>query len=169
MDDKQHAFHLEEYRQIRAEVGVLLARVENLFRYSLIVAATIYAWLIVQSVGLTQEGNVCLKLPVTLLRPGWLIPPVFVVLASALAFAAYWRINQMGGYLKLIESAIGVAKLGWEKYLEPKAPVVTGTTVVVCALLLGASLYGTSQGMTVQGKAVSGGKAVACKAEAGKP
>lgn len=168
MDETQHAFHLEEYKQIRAEVGVLLARVENLFRYSLIVAATIYAWLIVQSVGLTHEGKVCLKLPVALLRPGWLIPPVFVVLAGALAFAAYWRINQMGGYLTQIENQIGVASLGWEKYLKRKKPVVTGMTVVAWALLLGASLYGTAEGMAVQSKAVIDGRPVTCKADAGK-
>lgn len=159
---------MEEYKQIRAEVGVLLARVENILRYSLIVTATIYAWLIVQSVGLTHEGRACLKLPGELMRPGWFIPPVFVLLAAASAFATYWRIKQMGDYLRKIEDAIGVAALGWEKYLAPKAPVVTGTTIIVWLLLLSASIYATSQGVAVSSAAVASGKPVACTTEPAK-
>ena len=165
MDALQHAFHLEEYKQIRAEIGVLLARVENLFRYSLVVTATIYAWLIVQSVGLTEKGDVCLKLPVSLLQPGWQIPPVFVLLSGLLAFAAYWRINQMGTYLTSIENDLGAQTLGWEKFLRPKKPVVTGTTIVVWLLLLAAAAYGTNKGVSVMnGKP----QPPACKVEASK-
>lgn len=149
MDTPQQAFHLEEYKQIRSEVSVLLTRVENLFRYSLIVAASIYAWLVVQSVGLAPDNSVCLKLPVSLLTPGWLIPPVFVLLAGLLAIAAYLRIHQMGTYLGDIESALGAQKLGWQKYLKRKWPVVTGTTVLVWVLLLAASSYATLQGLDI--------------------
>jgi hypothetical protein len=159
----EQTFHLEEYKQIRSEVAALMTRVENLFRYSLIVAATIYAWLIVQSVGLAPNGAACLKLPVALLRPGWLIPPVFVVLAAILAFAAYWRVRQMGIYLQSIEDALGIDALGWEKYLKSKKPVVTGTTIIVWLLLLAASSYATWQGVRVME-----GAPLACKTEAPK-
>ena len=165
MDATQQAFHSEEYKQIRTEIGLLLARVENLFRYSLIVTATIYAWLITQSVGLTKSGGICLKLPVELLHPGWLIPPIFVLLSGLLAFAAYWRINQMGAYLKDLENVMGAGFLGWEKFLKPKKPVVTGTTIFVWLVLFGASGYGTSQGL-----AVTKDKAPSCTVEpASKP
>ena len=148
MDAAQQEFHAEEYKQIRTEVGLLLARVENLFRYSFIVTAIIYAWLITQSVGLSGS-DVCLKLPVELLRPGWFVPPAFVFLTGLLAAAAYWRINQMGSYLKDLENVLGAGFLGWEKFLEPKVPVVAGVTIIVWLLLLGASVYGTWQGLAV--------------------
>ena len=160
METTQLAFHTEEYKQIRTEVGVLLVRVENLFKYSLIVTATIYAWLITQSVGLTKSNDICLKLPVELLRPGWLIPPVFVVLSGLLAFAAYWRVNQMGTYLKTLEGVMGEGQFGWEKFLKPKRPVVTGTTVFVWIILFVAAGYGAMQGL-----AVTKDKSPACTAE----
>lgn len=163
MDTLQKDFHLEEYKQIRGEVAILLTRVENLFRYSLIVTATIYAWLIVHSVGLTSESKVCLKLPASLLNPGWLIPPMFVFLASLIAFAAYWRINQMGSYLEMIENTIGISTLGWQKFLKTKKPVVTGTTIAIWVLLLAAASYGTLVGLRE-----TQGKVQACKNESVK-
>ena len=148
LDTPHRSFHLEEYKLIKSEVSVLLTRVENLFRYSLIVAASIYAWLIVQSVGV-QDNVVCQKLPVSVLWPGWLIPPVFVLLAGFLAIAQYCRITQMGTYLEEIENALGSPNLGWEKFLRPKRPVVTGTTIAVWLLLLAASSCATWQGMSI--------------------
>ena len=43
MDEDARAFHLEEYRQLRAEVIGLLSRIEALFRYSLVVFASVFA------------------------------------------------------------------------------------------------------------------------------
>ena len=170
VETDRNAFHLEEYRQIRTEIATLLARIENLFRYSLVVAAAIYSWLIVQSVGLDQGGRVCLKLPVDLLRPGWLIPPVFILLAGALAFSAYWRVRQMGVYLGMIEDVFGAQRLGWEKFLRGKCPIVTGTTVAIWLLLFGAAICATKQGLNVvEGR--DGEKVVhvaACKVEPSK-
>ena len=163
MDETQNAFHMEEYKQIKGEVSGLLARVENLFKYSLVVTATIYAWLIVKSVGLTDKSAICIKLPIELLRPGWLIPPVFIALSGLLAFAAYWRVNQMGAYLKSIESDIGSPSLGWEKYLGAKCPIVTSAAIAVWVLLFAASWYGTSEGIrSIQGNPP------ACKTESTK-
>ena len=142
-------FHLEEYKQIRAEVGALLARVENLFKYSLIVSATVYAWLMSQAVGLTDLNEVCLKLPASLLWPGWLIPPAFVLLSSILAFATYIRIIQMGEYLRKVEKRLAPHLLGWEQFFAKKLPLVTGTTALVWLLLLAAVTYGTWQGFCV--------------------
>lgn len=63
MEPLAHSFNLESYKQIRAEVAVLLTRIENLFRYSLVVMATVFAWLVTQAFGLTESGVTCLKLP----------------------------------------------------------------------------------------------------------
>src|SRR6266702_4586599 len=84
IEKDQRDFHFGEYTQIRAEAVSLLTRIESLFRYSLIVTATVYAWLIVHTVGLLgpSVGVTCLKLPAQLLKYGWWIPPSFVFLAG---------------------------------------------------------------------------------------
>ena len=41
MLNEHREFAVESYKQIRSEVSVLLARIENLFRYALVVSATL--------------------------------------------------------------------------------------------------------------------------------
>ena len=164
MEQRERDFHLEEYKQIRAEMAALLARVESLFKYSLIVTATIYAWLIVQSVGLSETLKPCLRLPYPLLGHGWKIPPVFVLFAGLIAFATYWRVRQMGEYLLRIEKDLGSASLGWEAFLKEKKPMVTSTTAAGWVLLFIATLVGTCKGIDVMTDAIG----TACKTEAAK-
>lgn len=153
MDATQNAFHLEEYKQLRAEVMTLLTRIEQLFRYSMIIAASIYAWLLVNSLGL--DGAVtksCLKLPLTLMIFGWVIPPLFIAGAGRMAYITNIRVAQMGKYLRTLEDALGVSSLGWEKAgTELAAILVPATrnawwTIFVVALLM--SIVGCFIGAT---------------------
>jgi hypothetical protein len=163
LDEPQRNFHLEEYKQLRAEVTVLLARVEQLFRYSLIVTATIYAWLITQSVGIAESRTVCLKLPYSLIIDAWKIPPAFVFLSGMIGFVTYWRIRQIGQYLNKLEIDLGHTELGWERFLKPKAPILTTSTVAAWILMFAAAIYGTQTGMKNMN-----GNSPACKSEVQK-
>jgi hypothetical protein len=116
---EQHEFHMEEYRQIRAECMSTLARIETLFRYSLIVLATVFSWLMVNSLGVVDELlNVpCLKLPRFLLLFAWMLPPLFIGFAGHMARLTHMRVQDMGGYLDHLENLMGVPTYGWEKHL----------------------------------------------------
>lgn len=89
MDSLAHSFGIESYKQIRAEVGVLLARIENLFKYSLLATASVFAWLLTQSFGLNEKGLTCLKLPREALDMAWWIPPTFVLLCGVVVLATH--------------------------------------------------------------------------------
>jgi len=133
-------FHLEEYRQLRTEVTGLLARIELLFRSAIIVAATAFAWLVSQSLGVQgRNGEVCLKLPRALLDFAWLIPPVFVLCAALMAFVTNLRVNELGGYLRRLEQALGHQALGWEFYLSKQMTVLTPMTQALWLILFGLS------------------------------
>lgn len=151
-----HEFHMEEYRQLRAEVASLVARIETLLRYSLVASAAVYAWLVVQSVGLIDKaGQVypCLRLPENLLVYGWWIPPVFVVLAGFGAVVTRIRVAHMGVYLLKLEQEMGRSTLGWEEFLKKKAPTITATTVGVWLLLFGATVLASLQGTNITASA----------------
>jgi hypothetical protein len=100
-DDKDREFHQEEYKQLRSEVIGLLGRIELLFRYSMVVAASVFAWLLSSSMGVLGPPPVStyLKLPSSLLYFGWLIPPAFVLCAGLMASTTNKRVNEIGDYL----------------------------------------------------------------------
>lgn len=120
-------FHLEEYRQLRSEVVGLLARIEMLLRSAMVVAATVFGWLVVHSLGVTEDSPpvTCLKLPRELLWFAWLIPPAFVLCTGLMARVAHRRITEMGTYLRRLEQALGHSTLGWEAYVSQQRSVLT--------------------------------------------
>lgn len=131
MTPSQQSFHLEEYKQLRMEVIGLVTRIEQLFRYSLIVAASVFAWLLVNSLGLSNENGElksCLKLPFELMVFGWSIPPLFIAGAGRLAYITNIRVSEMGEYLKRLEDALGINALGWEKFNAGLATILNPET-----------------------------------------
>ena len=139
MQEHHRAFALESYKQIRSEVSVLLARIENLFRYALVVSATVFAWVLTQAFGTTSHENAvsCLRLPKNALALAWWIPFSFVVLSGLVVLVTHIRVMQMGDFLRRCEEALGDLELSWECYLKPKLPIFTTGTVLawVCMLL----------------------------------
>ena len=135
MDEYTRGFHTEEYKQLRTEVTGLLARIELLFRYSIVVVATVFAWLLTNSMGLTEIQSTCIKLPKALLYFGWLIPPAFVICAGLMAKTTNNRVTQIGKYLRTLEDALGEPTLGWEKYLAYLESILTPTTQRIWWLL----------------------------------
>lgn len=149
MEANEHAFGVESYKQIRAEVAVLLSRIENLFRYSLLATSTVFAWLLTQAFGVTNKAEICLKLPTQALTVAWWIPSAFIVLSGVITLATHIRVVQMSGFLKKCESTLGDPNLSWESYLEPKAPLFTVTTTIAWVLMLIAAIYAAHVGLSL--------------------
>ena len=145
MEDHVREFHQEEYKQLRSEVIGLLGRIEQLFRYSMVVSASVFAWLVSNSMGVLNEKPLaaCLKLPPGLLWFGWLIPPAFVLCAGLMASTTSKRVNEIGEYLSKLEKSLGDSSLGWEKHLAEKPSVLTPMTRNLWWLLLALTLVAT--------------------------
>lgn len=141
-DQGRFAFGLECYKQIRAEVTVLLARIENLFRYSLLVSAGVFSWLLTQGFGLATVANKvvpCTKLPVTAMHVAWCLPAAFILLSALLTLAAHIRVMQMSGFLEQCEQSMGFRSLSWEAYLRPLPPLFFKTTAYAWLLMFAAA------------------------------
>ncbi len=139
--DYSNDFHLEEYRQLKAEVSSLLVRIETLSRYCLFVAAGVFSWLAVQGIGPGTNAKWCLKLPTELFAYAWYIPFGFSILSGLAAFAAYWRGREIGEYLRLLESKLADGGKAWDHYLAPKPPVLTITGSAFWIVFLIATFY----------------------------
>jgi hypothetical protein len=149
MEATCHDFGVESYKQIRSEVAILLSRIENLFRYSLLATSTVFAWLLTQAFGVTDKAAFCLKLPKEALTIAWWIPPAFIVLSGVITLATHIRVLQMSGFLKQCEETLGHPKLSWEAYLGPKPPLFTVITTIAWVLMLGAAVYAASVGLSL--------------------
>jgi hypothetical protein len=149
MQEHHRAFALESYRQIRSEVSVLLARIENLFRYALVVSATVFAWVLTQAFGTSSSAPAvsCLKLPKDALVLAWWIPFSFVVLSGLIVLITHMRVLQMGEFLKKCEEYLGDPKLSWECYLQPKLPIFTTGTVLAWGCMLWGTYHAACTGL----------------------
>jgi hypothetical protein len=163
MNPEQREFHLKEFDSIRAEVSLLLARIENLFKYSFVASATVFAWLLTNSIGVDGKANPCLRSPASLLTYAWAIPFAFSYAAMGLAFVNQLRVQKMGKYLLKLEGALGNQKLGWESFSQPGFPVLTTSVGVVWILLVAGTTYAGKTGIQ-QFKVAEQNKAV-CQSE----
>lgn len=149
MNEAQHSFGVESYKQIRSEVAVLLARIENLFRSSLIASSAVFAWVLTQAFSVSTEATLCIKLPKQALLIAWWIPPAVVALSGLITFATHIRVQQMSGFLSQCEATLGVAELSWEAYLRPKPPLFAGITLCAWLVMLISSVYAMCIGLSV--------------------
>ncbi len=119
MKELQREFHLEEFRQLKAEITGILSRIDTLARYSI----------------------VGLKLPKELYAPAWYLPAALAILSGLAAAVSIARVLQIGSYLRLVESALGARGLGWEAALKVKWPIVTFLGVLFWLAVVGSTLY----------------------------
>jgi hypothetical protein len=117
-------FHTEEFKQIKSEIGILLARIETLFKYALIGSTAIYSWTLISVTG-TSEKGVCLKIDKDLLIYITSLPPILVFCFGVLAISTYLHIKTMASYLRTIENILGYTSLGWEKHWAKIPPTIT--------------------------------------------
>lgn len=155
MDDNQRSFHIEEYRQIRAEVFENLTKAEALVKYVVLIASATVAWRTTNTLGQLDSGLPCTKLPLqsggVIVGLAWWIPFLAAVSAGVLGYSRYIRVKEIGGYLLKLENTLGEASLGWEKYLADQKPIISvayvstwallvlGTLVLALSMTLGAS------------------------------
>lgn len=148
LNEPSRTFHMEEYKQLRSEVIGLLARIELLFRYSMIVAASTFAWLLSNSMAASVTANgaisACLKQPSLLLVFAWLIPPTFVFCAGMMARITRTRVGEISEYLQRLERVLGHCALGWEAHLASKRSILTPMTETLWWLLLALTVAGTT-------------------------
>lgn len=149
MTDSEREFHLKEYDSVRAEISMLLGRVENLFKYSAVAAATVFAWLLTNSMGSSATGQLCLKAPGQMVALAWLIPAVFIYCAVAIAGVNYFRLRSMEKYLGKLESELGAKDLGWEASNANRPPTLTLVTGAVWILMMLGSAYIAKMGVTM--------------------
>ena len=147
------AFQLEEYKQLRTEVTALLSRIELLFRYSIIVAATVLAWLLSNSLGASTVTQACLKLPSVIAQLGWFIPPAFILFAGLMARITVYRAKLVEEYLGRVENSLGSPTGGWQAFIGPKPNVLTISTGTVWALLFVCSVVAAGIGISVTAEA----------------
>lgn len=158
-DTSKLEFGAECYRQIRGEVSVLLARIESLFKYSLLVGAGVFSWVLVQAFGTAQTGAAsgfatvvtCFKLPRGAMLIAWWLPTAFIILSGAITLATYLRILQMGDYLATCERVLGYPALSWEAYIQPKPRLFFFSTLMAWLLLLAASIGAAMVGICIDG------------------
>jgi hypothetical protein len=150
MRDEHRTFALESYKQIRTEVSVLLARIENLFRYAMLVSATVFAWVLTQAFGTTaaDPAKSCLKLPAEVLKLAWWIPLSFVIVSGLIVLVTHIRVLQMGQFLRRCEETLGDPRLSWELFFAPKFPIFTLGTTAAWALMLWATYHAGTVGMS---------------------
>jgi hypothetical protein len=131
----EQQFGIESYKQIRGEVGILLTRIENLFRYCVLGSAAVFAWLLTQAFGVTN-GRLCAKLPKEVLLIAWWVPVGIILLCGVLAFGTHLRVMQMSVFLYRCENMLGNSSLSWERFLRPKPSLFFTMTLVAWTLLL---------------------------------
>ena len=164
MDKREDEFHLEEYKQIRTEVVGLLTRIEQLFRYSIIVSATVFAWLLSTTLGAESLSDACLKIPQIFAKFAIFIPSTFILIAGVMALIAVLRVSQMGRYLRLLERLLGRRHIGWEGYMSRKPKTLTYSTAAIWLILFGVACTASVYGYIAIDKAK-----VVCKAEKALP
>lgn len=156
----QDGFHVEEYRQLRAELVSLLARLDTALQYAVVGSALVYAWIIVQGFGVLKPAPyTCFRLPPSILRVGLWIPPVFVFILGLIALTTWLRIYEMGKYLSRLEDLLGNktenSRLGWEHRTRTSGAL--SLTVIVWAILIISACY-----VTCHVKSIVRTTAVAC-------
>ncbi|MCY1400541.1 hypothetical protein D3C76_871410 [compost metagenome] len=139
MEYDPRSFHSEEFKQIKSEIGILLSRIESLFKYALIGSAAIYAWVLISATGIDGNG-VCLKIDKKLLMYTTSLPPMLVFCFGVLAISTYVHIKTMASYLRTIEGVLGYESLGWEKHWAKAPPIITRMLSAFFVILLCAEI-----------------------------
>lgn len=98
--------HKEEYQTIRTEVETAMSELNALESGALLVAASVFAWL------MTHNSH-------DMIAFGWFIPLALVMLCIIRAVSLNRHLGALGEYLKLYEDKFIQPELcGWEHFLD---------------------------------------------------
>jgi hypothetical protein len=115
MNPSQLSYHLEEYKQVRADALASIAKTESYFGYAALASGAVYSWLLLNSVGLIDMRTACLRHPQALLILAWMLPIGTILLAALKAWSLSQRVRQKAAYLVRLEAALAADTLGWER------------------------------------------------------
>jgi len=124
MNKEEREFHFEEYKQLKIEILEVKRQAENMFKYSVVIAALVLTWLTTNTVDSSYVKIV------------WWIPTVTTVCCGLLGFMYYMRVRTFGEYIQKLEAELGHNELGWEKFLPTKKPIFKITYGLSWFLLL---------------------------------
>jgi hypothetical protein len=137
-------FHLEEFKQLRDEVVSTMAKAEAMLQYAVLIAAAVFGWLVTQTLGQQNTGELCTKLPprdLPLSLLVWWIPCIAVLVLGMIGGARFLRVKEAGQYLRRIEDHLGAQRLGWEKFLASKRATVAAVSILAWLLLAVCTTY----------------------------
>lgn len=136
MTPEAREFHLEEYRQIRAEVLSLHSRTDLIFRGTLVAAAAVAAWIATSAV-VSVNGEMCTRFVTHNFGTAMTWLPCAVLITAVVAGAANLaRMKHFGSYLRKLEVALGDDALGWEAHLQGTMPVTFASAVATWLVAL---------------------------------
>jgi hypothetical protein len=141
------AFHLEEYRALRAEIAAGEAEIAQIERLVGVACAAIWVWIF----GATQHPE---------LKALGFVPTLVVLFGWIRASALYASILRIAAYLRKLESRYACPPLtGWERHMEQQRKVAERLRRIrnrhrkLCGI--GAFTMGTSSVVYWSGLAVS--------------
>lgn len=131
-------FHLEEFKQLKSEIAILLRRIETLIRLALFGGAAIYAWILTH-ISESSVSAVGIK-SLEFLEVATFLPPVLLFFSASLCALSYNHVNIMARYIVRLEVLLGYASYGWEQYWSGPPRVLTKALVAFFIILLVAEL-----------------------------
>jgi hypothetical protein len=121
LTEAERAFHLEEYKGLRAEIAYEKKVFIDFFVYAVVASAAVSTWLFTHKAELGPYGAI-------VSRAAAAIP----LAATLLAFYIAWStsrnlIGALGRYCALLERRIAASGLGWETFLRQPSERVVAT------------------------------------------
>ncbi|VVP24281.1 hypothetical protein PS862_04018 [Pseudomonas fluorescens] len=128
------AFHMEEFKQLKSEIGTLLQRIETLIKFSLFGGVAIYAWILtnVPKSGATGSSSQSVEFLVAAAY----LPPALLFFSASLSAVTYMHVNVMAQYLRRLEALLGFVQYGWEAHWAKSPRSITYALVGFFVLLL---------------------------------
>lgn len=137
------ALHMEEFKQLKSEIGTLLQRIETLIKFSLFGGVAIYAWILTHVPESTAAAFGSSN--VAFLAVASYLPPAVLFFSASLSALTYAHVMVTARYLCRLEVLLGFSHYGWEAYWA-KAPrsltyALVAFFIVLLIVELGISYY----------------------------
>ncbi len=117
-DEDRVKFHMAEFSALKAEVAELVKVASSNLQYALATSGGVTAWLLSAKAPKGEEKLLFSAQLHAQMHYAFLLPLLLALAFATLAFAAYRRIGHKAEYLKLLESWLRAAGLGWERKFE---------------------------------------------------
>jgi len=127
--DRSAEFHLEEFKALKDEISGLVKTMSAYLIYAVTLSGALYGWLFANT-----EGRIAL------LQLSCVIPLAGSIALALWALANLLRINQMGRYIRTLESKF-VGETGWELFLARQPRIVLPAAALAWLILIGGNVF----------------------------